>query len=113
MCAHSLSLSLGLPQGYSFIAPSVLFAHNAVTSGDLDLELCEVGGCPDSMAVARSAMMKDSAFFQHYELEMKEPPLGTGSFSICRKCHNKLNGQEYAVKILSNRSGALKPSPYY
>ncbi|XP_043541945.1 ribosomal protein S6 kinase alpha-5-like, partial [Chiloscyllium plagiosum] len=90
-------------KGYSFIAPSVLFAHNAVTSGDLDLELSEVGGCPDSMAVARSAMMKDSAFFQHYELEMKEPPLGTGSFSICRKCHNKLNGQEYAVKILSNR----------
>ncbi|XP_059497641.1 ribosomal protein S6 kinase alpha-5-like isoform X2 [Stegostoma tigrinum] len=90
-------------KGYSFIAPSVLFARNAVTSGDLDLELSEVGSCPDSMAVARSAMTKDSAFFQHYELDMKEPPLGTGSFSICRKCRSKLNGQEYAVKILSNR----------
>ncbi|XP_048475590.1 ribosomal protein S6 kinase alpha-5-like [Rhincodon typus] len=90
-------------EGYSFIAPSVLFARNAVTSGDLDLELSEVGSCPDSMAVARSAMTKDSAFFQHYELDMKDPPLGTGSFSICRKCQSKLNGQEYAVKILSNR----------
>uniref|UniRef100_UPI00398E4383 ribosomal protein S6 kinase alpha-5-like n=1 Tax=Pristiophorus japonicus TaxID=55135 RepID=UPI00398E4383 len=88
-------------QGYSFIAPSVLFNRNAVMSEPLELELSTER--PDNMAVARSAMTKDSPFFQHYELNMKDEPLGVGSFSICRKCRNKLSGQEYAVKIVSKR----------
>lgn len=88
-------------QGYSFIAPSVLFDRNAVMSEPLDLQLRSE--CPDNMALARSAMTKDSPFFQHYELDMKGPPLGTGSFSICRRCRNKLSGQECAVKIISRR----------
>ncbi|XP_069750020.1 ribosomal protein S6 kinase alpha-5-like isoform X6 [Narcine bancroftii] len=88
-------------QGYSFIAPSVLFDHNAVTSEPLDLRLSVE--CPNSMAVARCAMTKDSPFFRHYDLDMKLPPLGMGSFSICRRCQNKLSGQEFAVKIISRR----------
>ncbi|XP_072345533.1 ribosomal protein S6 kinase alpha-5-like isoform X2 [Scyliorhinus torazame] len=90
-------------KGYSFIAPSVLFDRNAVMSEDLNLHLSDAGDCPDTMALARSAMTKDSPFFQHYELDMKESPLGVGSFSVCRKCRNKVSGQEYAVKILSKR----------
>ncbi|XP_072102134.1 ribosomal protein S6 kinase alpha-5-like isoform X2 [Mobula birostris] len=88
-------------QGYSFIAPSVLFDRNAVMSEPLEMQLRAEG--PDPMAVARSAMSKDSPFFQHYELDMRTEPLGTGSFSICRKCRSKLSGQEFAVKIVSRR----------
>lgn len=53
-----LSLSLSWLQGYSFMAPSILFKRNAVM--DDTLQLC--GGSrsqrPGSAAVARSAMMK-------------------------------------------------------
>ncbi|XP_069063259.1 ribosomal protein S6 kinase alpha-4 isoform X1 [Pleurodeles waltl] len=87
-------------QGYSFIAPSVLFTCNAVMTDVMDLVNSER---PGSAAVARSAMMKDSAFFQQYDLDMKEPALGEGSFSVCRKCRHRSTGTEYAVKILSNR----------
>ncbi|XP_078065031.1 ribosomal protein S6 kinase alpha-5-like [Mustelus asterias] len=90
-------------KGYSFIAPSVLFDRNAVMSENLELHLSDAVDGPDRMAVARSAMTKDSPFFQNYELDMKQPPLGMGSFSVCRKCQNKQSGQEFAVKILSKR----------
>lgn len=39
----------------------------------------------------------------HYELCLQGPPLGEGSFSVCRKCRHKQSGQEYAVKIISRR----------
>ncbi|XP_066550535.1 ribosomal protein S6 kinase alpha-5 isoform X2 [Amia ocellicauda] len=88
-------------QGYSFIAPSILFKRNAVISDPFQLH----GGVerPGATAVARSAMMKDSVFYMHYELDLKESPLGEGSFSICRRCTHKKTGQEYAVKIISKR----------
>ncbi|XP_078473147.1 ribosomal protein S6 kinase alpha-5-like isoform X1 [Lampetra planeri] len=91
-------------KGYSFVAPSILFKRNAVTTDPLELQ--SGSERPATTAVARSAMMKDSPFFQHYEMDMKEPPLGEGSFSICRRCKHKKTGQEHAVKIVSKRMEA-------
>lgn len=91
-------------QGYSFIAPSILFKRNAVMTDPIQLHLG--ADRPGSTAIARSAMMKDSLFYQHYDLDLKDSPLGEGSFSICRRCRNKKTGQEFAVKIVSKRMEA-------
>uniref|UniRef100_A0A8D3CGS9 non-specific serine/threonine protein kinase n=1 Tax=Scophthalmus maximus TaxID=52904 RepID=A0A8D3CGS9_SCOMX len=61
---------------------------------------------PGSASVQRSAMLEESQFFQHYELCLLGPPLGEGSFSVCRKCRHKQSGHEYAVKIVSRRTEA-------
>ncbi|CAL8273341.1 unnamed protein product [Merluccius merluccius] len=91
-------------QGYSFMAPSILFKRNAVM--DDNLQLCGGSERPGSAAVARSAMMKDSPFYMSYEMDLKENALGEGSFSICRRCTHKKTGQKYAVKIVSKRMEA-------
>uniref|UniRef100_A0A8C0FX18 non-specific serine/threonine protein kinase n=1 Tax=Chelonoidis abingdonii TaxID=106734 RepID=A0A8C0FX18_CHEAB len=88
-------------QGYSFIAPSILFNHNAVTTDVLELALS--GERPGSAAVARSAMIKDSSFFQLYDMDLKEAALGEGSFSVCRRCQQRQGGTQFAVKIISKR----------
>ncbi|MEE6526299.1 hypothetical protein FKM82_026867 [Ascaphus truei] len=87
-------------QGYSFVAPSILFKRNAAIADPVQYLGTERPGVTN---IARSAMMKDSPFYQHYELDLKEKPLGEGSFSICRKCLHKKTNQEYAVKIISKR----------
>ncbi|XP_026227165.1 ribosomal protein S6 kinase alpha-4 [Anabas testudineus] len=88
-------------QGYSFIAPSILFNKNAVMG---DFVESQIGADrPGSASVQRSAMLQESQFFHHYELYLQEPPLGEGSFSVCRKCRHKQSGHEYAVKIVSRR----------
>ncbi|XP_043828001.1 LOW QUALITY PROTEIN: ribosomal protein S6 kinase alpha-4 [Dromiciops gliroides] len=87
-------------QGYSFVAPSILFDRNNAVMTDV-LELPGGGDRPGRAAVARSAMMQDSPFFQLYELGPPEPALGQGSFSVCRRCRQRQSGQEFAVKILS------------
>ncbi|XP_056140404.1 ribosomal protein S6 kinase alpha-4 [Lampris incognitus] len=88
-------------QGYSFIAPSILFNKNAVMGDFLD---SHVGtDRPGSATVQRSAMLQESQFFQTYELCLQGPPLGEGSFSVCRKCRHRQSGLEYAVKIVSRR----------
>ncbi|ROL18751.1 Ribosomal protein S6 kinase alpha-5 [Anabarilius grahami] len=91
-------------QGYSFMAPSILFKRNAVM--DDPAQLCGVSERPGSAAVARSAMMKDSPFYMNYEMDLRENALGEGSFSICRQCTHKKTGQKYAVKIVSKRMEA-------
>ncbi|XP_068779712.1 ribosomal protein S6 kinase alpha-4 isoform X2 [Struthio camelus] len=88
-------------QGYSFIAPSILFTHNAVTAGTLGQG--PSGDRPDSSAVAHSAMLKDSPFFQLYDMDLSEAVLGEGSFSVCRRCRQRQSGRDFAVKILSKR----------
>ncbi|KAG9481792.1 hypothetical protein GDO78_010816 [Eleutherodactylus coqui] len=88
-------------QGYSFVAPSILFKPNAAIADTVQYHLGSER--PGVTNIARSAMMKDSPFYQHYELDLKEKPLGEGSFSICRKCLHKKTNQEYAVKIISKR----------
>ncbi|XP_069807148.1 ribosomal protein S6 kinase alpha-5 [Dendropsophus ebraccatus] len=88
-------------QGYSFVAPSILFKPNAAIADTVQYHLGTER--PGVTNIARSAMMKDSPFYQHYELDLKEKPLGEGSFSICRKCLHKKTNLEYAVKIISKR----------
>ncbi|XP_037756761.1 ribosomal protein S6 kinase alpha-5 isoform X3 [Chelonia mydas] len=91
-------------QGYSFVAPSILFKRNAATVDPVQFHMGVER--PGGTTIARSAMMKDSPFYHHYELDLKEKPLGEGSFSICRKCLHKKTSQEYAVKIISKRMEA-------
>ncbi|KAG8437927.1 hypothetical protein GDO86_008570 [Hymenochirus boettgeri] len=86
-------------QGYSFMAPSVLFGRNAVMT---DMAAPSVDK-PGSPTLALSAAMKDSPFFQLYEIDLEEPALGSGSYSICRKCLHRQTQKEYAVKIISKR----------
>uniref|UniRef100_K7FNE5 Ribosomal protein S6 kinase n=1 Tax=Pelodiscus sinensis TaxID=13735 RepID=K7FNE5_PELSI len=91
-------------QGYSFVAPSILFKRNAAIVDPVQFHMGVER--PGVTTIARSAMMKDSPFYHHYELDLKEKPLGEGSFSICRKCSHKKTSQEYAVKIISKRMEA-------
>uniref|UniRef100_A0A8B9WTH1 Ribosomal protein S6 kinase n=1 Tax=Bos mutus grunniens TaxID=30521 RepID=A0A8B9WTH1_BOSMU len=91
-------------QGYSFVAPSILFKRNAAVMDPLQLHMGV--DRPGVMHVARSAMLKDSPFYQHYDLDLKDTPLGEGSFSICRKCIHKKSNQAFAVKIISKRMEA-------
>ncbi|XP_067412415.1 ribosomal protein S6 kinase alpha-5 isoform X1 [Emydura macquarii macquarii] len=91
-------------QGYSFVAPSILFKRNAAIVDPVQFRMGVER--PGVTTIARSAMMKDSPFYHHYELDLKEKPLGEGSFSICRKCLHKKTSQEYAVKIISKRMEA-------
>ncbi|XP_014907612.1 ribosomal protein S6 kinase alpha-5 isoform X3 [Poecilia latipinna] len=91
-------------QGYSFMAPSILFKRNVVM--DDPIQLCGGSERPGSAAVARSAMMKDSPFYMNYEMDLQDSALGEGSFSICRRCTHKNTGQQYAVKIVSKRMEA-------
>uniref|UniRef100_A0A671U522 non-specific serine/threonine protein kinase n=1 Tax=Sparus aurata TaxID=8175 RepID=A0A671U522_SPAAU len=51
----------------------------------------------------RLFFVQESQFFQHYELCLSGPPLGEGSFSVCRMCRHKQSNHEYAVKIVSRR----------
>uniref|UniRef100_A0A0G2K366 non-specific serine/threonine protein kinase n=1 Tax=Rattus norvegicus TaxID=10116 RepID=A0A0G2K366_RAT len=91
-------------QGYSFVAPSILFKRNAAVIDPLQFHMGV--DRPGVTNVARSAMMKDSPFYQHYDLDLKDKPLGEGSFSICRKCVHKKTNQAFAVKIISKRMEA-------
>ncbi|XP_029396636.1 ribosomal protein S6 kinase alpha-5 isoform X2 [Mus pahari] len=91
-------------QGYSFVAPSILFKRNAAVIDPLQFHMGV--DRPGVTNVARSAMMKDSPFYQHYDLDLKDKPLGEGSFSICRKCVHKKSNQAFAVKIISKRMEA-------
>ncbi|XP_010896924.2 ribosomal protein S6 kinase alpha-5 isoform X1 [Esox lucius] len=93
-------------QGYSFMAPSILFKRNAVMDDPLQLYRGSGSQRPGSAAVASCAMMKDSTFYMNYEMDLKDNALGEGSFSICRQCIHKKTGQKYAVKIVSKRMEA-------
>lgn len=64
---------------------------------------------PDSQVgpLTRPLYPQDSPFFQQYELDLREPALGQGSFSVCRRCRQRQGGQEFAVKILSRRWARL------
>uniref|UniRef100_A0A665XBR5 non-specific serine/threonine protein kinase n=1 Tax=Echeneis naucrates TaxID=173247 RepID=A0A665XBR5_ECHNA len=61
---------------------------------------------PASTPPSTDRLFQESQFFHHYELCLHGPPLGEGSFSVCRKCRHKQSGHEYAVKIVSRRMEA-------
>ncbi|UYV63840.1 RPS6KA5 [Cordylochernes scorpioides] len=79
--------SLALFQGYSFVAPSILFGNNAIMGGSGGPALADI------MA----------AKFKKYSLVMKDGLLGDGSFSVCRRCVHKASGKEFTVKIVSRK----------
>uniref|UniRef100_A0A8C0C2X0 Ribosomal protein S6 kinase n=1 Tax=Balaenoptera musculus TaxID=9771 RepID=A0A8C0C2X0_BALMU len=106
-------------QGYSFVAPSILFKRNAAVIDPLQFHMGV--DRPGVTNVARSAMMKDSPFYQHYDLDLKDKPLGEGSFSICRKCIHKKVTKHLQLTVSSCRLEAntqkeitaLKPVPLH
>lgn len=85
--------------GYSFVAPSILFTENVVSDSLFKMSQDRKPSTNNLMACS----FKDSPFFQKYELDLREGILGDGSFSVCRKCIQKSTGQPYAVKIVSRR----------
>ncbi|KAK3919556.1 Ribosomal protein S6 kinase alpha-5 [Frankliniella fusca] len=52
--------------------------------------------------------IKDSPFFQQYEIDLREGILGDGTYSVCRKCRHRETGQEYAVKIVSRKTDCTR-----
>lgn len=87
-------------KGYSYVAPSIIFTENSISS-TLLATLREHQ--PDESFFNSAAFFKNSQFFQHYDIDMKIPKLGDGAFSICRKCTQHRTGAQYAVKIISNK----------
>jgi serine/threonine protein kinase len=41
----------------------------------------------------------NSPFFQRYDLDLKETILGDGSFSVCRRCVDRLSGKEFSTRF--------------
>ncbi|KAK4030359.1 ribosomal protein S6 kinase alpha-5 isoform X1 [Daphnia magna] len=86
-------------KGYSYIAPSILFTDNIISE---DLFAISADNKP-TLSNIIGARFKNSTFFLHYHMDLREQMLGDGSFSICRRCVHKASGQEMAVKIVSRR----------
>ncbi len=101
-------------RGYSFVAPSILFAENNVLSDELFFRRRRgdrVGPDPDkrpSTSNLVGCILQKSPFFQRYDLDLRERILGDGSFSVCRRCVDRATGIEYAVKIVSRRVDCSK-----
>ncbi|XP_076464763.1 ribosomal protein S6 kinase alpha-5-like [Babylonia areolata] len=90
-------------KGYSFVAPSIIFSENSISSSLLAPSKALQ---PDESVFP--SLFKNSPFFQQYDLDLRIPALGDGSFSICRKCTHKRSGATYAVKIISNRKSSCR-----
>uniref|UniRef100_H2ZD56 Ribosomal protein S6 kinase n=1 Tax=Ciona savignyi TaxID=51511 RepID=H2ZD56_CIOSA len=92
-------------KGYSFVSPSVVFGRQHVLSDDLLQPMRNTGRPSPSylQKVAHLGRGTNSEFFHLFELDLVTPPLGDGSFSVCRKCVELSTGKEFAVKIISRR----------
>lgn len=88
-------------KGYSYVAPSVLFSENVVSD---DIFNQTKRPSPTSL----TPCIKDSPFFQQYEIDFREGILGDGTYSVCRKCRHRETGQEYAVKIVSRKTDCTR-----
>ncbi|XP_066911024.1 ribosomal protein S6 kinase alpha-5-like [Clytia hemisphaerica] len=88
-------------QGYSFIAPSVLFGNNAIAD---DIFAANASGVnrPGNASLIYTSMFETSSFHKQYLLS--DEILGKGSFSICKKCVDRKTNLEYAVKIMTRRA---------
>ena len=109
-------------RGYSFVAPSILFAENNVISDDLFRRnpnpdkkptASNLVGCILQVRILSSykntygkktvtksdifllffLSLQKSPFFSQYEVDLKEKILGDGSFSVCRRCVHKQTRQ--------------------
>lgn len=89
-------------QGYSYIAPSVMFGRQHVLTEDL-LRPQRNSNRPSTGYLVNLADSGESEFFRHYQLDVSSVPLGDGSFSVCRRCVEISTGKEFAVKITSRR----------
>ncbi|KXJ25800.1 ribosomal protein S6 kinase alpha-5 [Exaiptasia diaphana] len=79
-------------RGYSFVAPSIIFGENEISSQSSQ---------PAQGLVDYAAMFEGSHFFQNFRVTSEV--LGDGSFSTCRRCVHLRTGLNYAVKIISRR----------
>ncbi|XP_068918407.1 ribosomal protein S6 kinase alpha-5-like isoform X3 [Tenebrio molitor] len=84
-------------KGYSYVAPSVLFTKNVISD-----EILKPAKQHDSTKLI-NCKINNSQFFQTYDIDLNEPILGDGTFSVCRRCVNLQTGREYAVKIVSRK----------
>ncbi|XP_034234012.1 ribosomal protein S6 kinase alpha-5-like [Thrips palmi] len=89
-------------KGYSYVAPSVLFSENVVSD---DIFNQTKRPSPTSLTLP---CIKDSPFFQQYEIDFREGILGDGTYSVCRKCRHRETGQEFAVKIVSRKTDCTR-----
>lgn len=87
-------------KGYSYVAPSIIFSENSISS---NLLASTKEHQPDESLFQSAGLFKNSAFFQQYDVDLKGPALGDGTYSICRVCRHKRTHLYYAVKIVSNR----------
>ena len=106
-------------RGYSFVAPSIIFAENNVLSDELFFRRkCRTGERPSnilpnpdkrpSTSNLVGCILQNSPFFQRYDLDLRERVLGDGAFSVCRRCVDRKTGKEFAVKIVSKRVDCSK-----
>ncbi|GAB6028091.1 Chromosomal serine/threonine-protein kinase jil-1 [Chamberlinius hualienensis] len=84
---------------YSYISPSILFSHNIINED----QFCAIPQDNSTPPQLFSGMLKNSAFFQEFNLNLAEEKLGSGSFSVCRRCVHKKTKLEYGVKIVSRK----------
>ena len=88
-------------QGYSYVAPSVVFGREHVLTEDLLITHKPNHISPSYYLSQPSGSKK--GFFDVYKLNMSSPSLGDGSFSTCRRCVQITTGKEFAVKIISRK----------
>ena len=92
-------------QGYSYVAPSILFSDNEITSDFLQPSL---KNRPGDKHICLASKFQNSPFFQQYELNVQDGILGDGTFSVVRSCIHKQTKTMYAVKIVSSRVDASR-----
>lgn len=73
-------------RGFSYIAPVI--SHDAHSS---------TKSSADSRSISTLLGVKSKAFTDDYELNEE---LGSGSYSVCRKCTHRATGHEFAVKVI-------------
>ncbi|XP_040583710.1 ribosomal protein S6 kinase alpha-5 isoform X1 [Lepeophtheirus salmonis] len=87
-------------KGYSYVAPSILFSSENVISAKMFTASPDKRPSTSNLVACK---IQNSPFFARYDMNLKEQILGDGSFSVCRRCVDRLSGKEYAVKIVSKR----------